>query len=308
MQIIRDVTRLPSDAKGATIAIGNFDGVHLGHQAIFTSSRKTADTLNTPLAAITFDPYPREFFKSGQEPFRLMRNTEKFKAIEALGINYLYLFTFDAKLASMSADTFVGKVLVEVLQAKHIVTGSNFCFGKDRLGTDATLKNHAETGVFSYDSIAPVMVGGEIVSSSLIRQKLREGEVAKATKLLGKPHRIVGDVIRGEGQGKTLGVATANIAMDGLFLPRLGIYTAHIISGGKTYQGVASIGTKPTFGNYPPRLEVHIFDFNNDLYDKEIAVDLLSYQREEITFETEDALVKQMQDDIQIARRLHETL
>jgi riboflavin kinase/FMN adenylyltransferase len=307
MQIINDLTSLQSNAKGATIAIGNFDGVHLGHQAIFAVAKKHAHDHHAPLAAITFDPYPREFFKPDHEPFRLMRNQEKFKAIESLGADFIFLLTFDAKLASMSADDFVERVLLEKLGAKQIVTGNNFCFGKDRKGTEGTLKSHAKARDFSYSSVSPISIDGDIVSSSLIRQKLREGDVAKATKLLGKPHRIVGSVIRGEGQGKAMGVATANIAMDDLFLPKLGIYSVRIVVGDHTYQGVASIGTKPTFGIYAPRLEVHLFDFDADLYDKEIAVDLLSYQREERKFETVDTLVKQMQDDIQTARRLHKT-
>ncbi len=308
MRVLFDYKSLRPEDRGASVAIGNFDGIHVGHRSVIDLAiRKAAERRLSP-AVLTFEPHPREFFCPSDPPFRLMNSAAKARGLEKLGIEILYQLPFGACLAGMSGERFVSEVLCEGLGISVAAAGGDFCFGKGRTATVADL---AEMGALSgFDVFAAPMLAssGREYSSTAVRKALSEGKPGAAAELLGSWHRIEGVVSRGEQRGRTLGFPTANVELTGLHPPRLGIYavSADILSGPRkgSHRGVASIGVRPTFGRKPLNLEVHIFDFDGDLYGEEISVALIEFQRPEIRFPDAAELVRQMRSDREEARKI----
>ncbi|MEM9011967.1 MAG: bifunctional riboflavin kinase/FAD synthetase [Pseudomonadota bacterium] len=295
-------------ARGAAAALGNFDGVHLGHQSVIALARAAAGERNAPLGVITFEPHPRSFFAPDAPAFRLMNATARANRLEKLGIDVLYELPFDAELAAMSAEAFAGDVLAAGLGIAHVVVGADFRFGKARRGDAEMLRALGAEYGFAV-TVAPLVTdAGNDVSSTAIRTALSEGRPRDAARMLGHLHRIDGVVEPGDQRGRDLGFPTANLAMAGLHLPRFGVYAVSVdIAEGPQagrWLGAASLGVRPTFGVNAPNLEVHLLDFSGDLYGQTLSVALVSFLRPEVAYDDVDALIAQMQNDCAEARRV----
>jgi riboflavin kinase/FMN adenylyltransferase len=303
MQLHRDLDQLPASAQGVALALGNFDGLHLGHCAILEETLKQAKALSCPAAVMTFEPHPREFFAPDAPKLRLMRLKEKMQALTDMGFSYLYLPHFNKALATTSAEDFVYRLLVEKLKVRHIITGNNFCFGAKRRGNSAYLSEASKQYGFSYHAMNHIVSDAGIISSTAIRKLLSEGQVVAANQLLGHAYTIAGHVAHGDKRGRTIGFPTANIPMHDLFLPKFGVYKVRVTLDGKEIAGVANIGARPTVGGIVPRAEIHLFDFTGDLYGKYIRATLHRFLREEKTFANIDALKAQITQDCEEARK-----
>lgn len=308
MKIIRDYTFLDPDARGASAAIGNFDGVHLGHLAVIDIARNAGAHIGAPLGVLTFDPHPREYFAPDAPPFRLMNPAAKASRLERIGVERLYQLNFNAALAALSPEDFAKRVISEGFGLRHVVVGSDFCFGKGRSGRAADLKRFGEDMGFGV-TIAELVEGAQgQVSSTRIRQALSDGQPREAAAMLGHWHRIEGTVIGGEQRGRELGYPTANMSIDGLHPPRFGVYAVLVrVQDGPhqgDYTGVASMGVRPMFGENRPNLETFVFDFSGDLYGATLSVALVDYLRPEVKFEGLDALITQMDKDSAQARTI----
>ncbi len=306
MDTYRSHTDVPRSAQGSTCVIGNFDGIHQGHQSVIDTARTIATRTCSPLAVMTFEPHPRSFFAPDGEPFRLMNPLSRSLRLAALGIDVLFELPFDRALATMTAAAFASDVLSEGLGLAHAVVGRDFRYGVRRAGTFETLIADCRTHAIEVTIVPELTRADHKVSSTAIRAALRNGDVRTAAALLGTPHTIAGPVIPGERRGRTLGFPTANLALDDLLQPRAGVYAVRVRLNKTASQvpmpAVASIGIKPTFGTHPPSLEVHIFDFDADIYGQLIAVELIAFLRPEITFASPEDLIDQMHTDCQDAR------
>ncbi len=301
MRIIRDYQYVSENDKGASVAIGNFDGVHLGHRSVIDLAQRKARALDCPLGIVTFEPHPREYFAPNAASFRLMSATARQNRLEKLGVERLYELNFNAALSSLSAREFARDVIVNGFGLRHVVIGEDFNFGKGRQGSSQTLLDMGAEMGFGV-TVAPLIADkmGEF-SSTNIRKSLSEGKPEDAARMLGHWHRIDGKVVGGDQRGRDLGYPTANLAIDGLHLPRFGVYAVlvDVLEGPfkGSYQGAASIGLRPTFGGENPNLEVYIFDFSGDIYETEISVALVAFQRPELKFDTLEALIAQIDAD-----------
>ena len=306
MRMIRDTLYLDPDDRGAAAAIGNFDGVHLGHQAVIDITRDAARHAKAPLGVMTFEPHPRSFFARNDAPFRLMNAEAKANRLEKLGVEKLYEVPFNAALAALTPAEFARDIIVDRLGLAHIVVGADFCFGKDRAGDTAALQAFGAEMGFGVTIADMVDIGETPVSSTAIRTALTEGRPRDAAKMLGHWHRIEGEVIRGDQRGRDLGFPTANMAMTDLHAPHFGVYAVivDVLTGPHAgrYQGAASLGTRPTFGESIANCETYIFDFKGDLYGTHLSVALVEYLRPELKFTTVEALVTQMDKDCLLAR------
>ncbi|RFP88806.1 bifunctional riboflavin kinase/FAD synthetase [Rhodobacteraceae bacterium 63075] len=308
MQIVRAHHDTPPAARGAAVAIGNFDGVHLGHRAVIDIARSAAETNGTPLGILTFEPHPRSYFAPDAPPFRLMNAEARAHRLEKLGVDVLYELPFDAAMAGLAPEGFAREVISEGLGLTHVVVGADFCFGKDRAGDAAALIRYGEMMGFGV-TIAD-LIGGETgrVSSTAIRAALAEGRPQDAAAMLGHLHRFEGPVITGAQRGRDLGFPTANLDISGLHLPRFGVYAVMIdvLTGphAGAYHGAASLGTRPMFGENAPNLETYIFDFSGDIYGETISVGLAHFLRPEETFDGLEPFIAQMQADCDAARAL----
>jgi len=306
MRIVRDYQFIDAADRGAAVAIGNFDGVHLGHQAVLDITREIAAREKAPLGILTFEPHPREYFATDAPPFRLMNATAKANRVEKLGVETLYQLNFNAVLSGLSAEDFARDVIAEGLGLSHVVVGSDFCFGKGRSGTSDMLAAFGQSFGFGVTIADLVRDGDQVFSSTAIRNALSEGEPKEAAKMLGHYHRIEGEVIHGDARGRDLGYPTANMSLDGLHKPKFGIYAVlvDVLTGPHvgTYHGVASLGERPTFGVNIPNLETFIFDFSGDLYGADLSVALVDFQRPELKFDSLEALITQMDQDSLQAR------
>jgi len=292
------------NARGAAIALGNFDGVHLGHQAVIASARTAATNLNAPLGVAVFEPHPRHVFQPDAPPFRLQTNDQRARALTALGVQHLYEIAFDRALSQLSDEEFAQRVLAERLGVAHVSVGADFRFGRGRMGDAASLARLGAALGFSVEAVSPVGDGAK-TSSSAIRDAIATGAVDQASKLLGRPWAIEGTVQRGFQRGRGFGFATANIALGDYVQPRLGIYAVRVAIDGRRFDGVASVGVNPTVGALPkPLLEAHIFDFDAELYGKTIEVELIAFLRDEAKFETAEILARQIAEDAAAARAL----
>lgn len=304
MQINRDYRTTPESARGASAAIGNFDGVHLGHRSVIELARAAGG----PLGVVTFEPHPREVFQPDAPPFRLMSPDAKAHRLEKLGVEVLHELPFDKDLAGLSPEQFARDVLAEGLGLRHVVVGADFRFGKTRAGGTEDLRAYGEAFGFGV-TIAPLLEGKDgDVSSTAIREALAEGRPGDAQAMLGHWHRIEGEVIHGEKRGRELGFPTANMSMDGLHLPKFGVYAVlvDVLDGPHrgSYHGAASLGVRPMFGENRPNLETFVFDFKGDLYGAHLSIGLVAFLRPELKFDGLEALIAQMDADCADARRI----
>ncbi|PIE11654.1 MAG: bifunctional riboflavin kinase/FMN adenylyltransferase [Rhodobacterales bacterium] len=308
MKILRATSTTDPALRGAATAIGNFDGVHLGHQSVIELARKEAARLGAPLGVMTFEPHPREIFVPDAPPFRLMNAQARAHRLEKLGVDVLYELPFSRDLADLTASAFAEEIIARGLGLSHVVVGADFRFGRDRGGNAASLRACGDKLGFGV-TMADLLAAGEMeISSTAIRRALSEGRPGDAAQMLGHWHRIEGPVIHGEKRGRELGYPTANIAIDGLHPPRFGVYavTVDILDGAHagSYIGAASIGVRPMFDGDTPNCEVFLFDFDGDLYGARLSVGLVSYLRGEETFDSLDALIDQMGRDCARAREI----
>jgi riboflavin kinase/FMN adenylyltransferase len=308
MRIIRDYTYLDPQDRGAAAAIGNFDGVHLGHQAVIDLARKAGEEIGAPLGVVTFEPHPREYFAPDAPPFRLMNAETRAHRLEKLGVEKLYELNFNAALAALSPEAFARDVIAQGLGLRHVVVGADFCFGKGRAGNAEDLERFGEEMGFGV-TIAELVRGetGEI-SSTAIRKALSEGRPRDAARMLGHWHRIDGPVIGGEQRGRALGYPTANMSIERLHPPKFGIYAVlvDVLEGPHKghYHGAASLGVRPMFKGEEPNLETYLFDFAGDLYGTHLSVALVEYLRPEARFDSIEAFVAQMDEDCARAREI----
>jgi riboflavin kinase/FMN adenylyltransferase len=304
MQLIRSFSRTPHTLKHAVIALGNFDGLHLGHQAILRQTLALAKSLKAPAAVMSFEPHPREFFKPNAPKLRLMRTRDKILTLRTMGFDALFLPRFTAALAATEAEDFIQNILCDQLAAQHIITGDNFCFGKNRKGNSQLLTLSSIHGKFGYSAIAAVEQEQKPVSSSAIREALSHGDTALAALLLGSPFFISGHVAHGDKRGRTIGFPTANITLKNLFIPKLGVYAVRAHIGNTSIDGVANLGIRPTFAGTYPRLETHLFNFDQEIYGQPIRVNLLTFIRAEQHFTSLDEMTAQLKADSATAKHL----
>ncbi|QGX97396.1 bifunctional riboflavin kinase/FAD synthetase [Roseovarius faecimaris] len=306
MRTIRDYTFVEPADRGASVAIGNFDGVHLGHQAVIDIARREGRKIDAPLGILTFEPHPREFFAPDAPAFRLMGAEARAHRLEKLGVERLYELSFNAALSALSPEEFATRVIAQGLGLRHVVVGADFCFGKGRAGNAADLQRFGAALGFGV-TIADLLEGqnGE-VSSTAIRQALTDGRPRDAAAMLGHWHRIEGRVISGEQRGRDLGYPTANMSIEGLHPPRFGVYAVmvDVLDGPHKgqYQGAASLGVRPMFQGELPNLETFLFDFSGDLYGADLSVALVEYLRPEEVFDSLEAFIAQMDADCARAR------
>jgi riboflavin kinase/FMN adenylyltransferase len=293
---------LPATADGpVALTIGNFDGVHRGHQAMLTRLVEAAEDLRLPSTVLTFDPHPREFFAPATAPARLTGRRQKLETFRAFGVDRVVIARFDAALARMSAEAFIADVLVRRLAARWVLVGDDFRFGKGRAGDLALLRRHAAT--FSVEEMRSVEVGAQRASSTAVRDALNSGDFERATALLGRPFAIIGRVAHGEKLGRSLGFPTANIPLRHV-PPVSGIFAVRVHGLGDVPRaGVASLGVRPTVrAGGRPLLEVFLFDFDETIYGRRVAVELLHKLRDEEKYDTLAALTTQIRADVAQAR------
>jgi len=308
MRTVRDYQYVRPEDRGASAAIGNFDGVHLGHQAVIAIAREVAERLGAPLGVVTFEPHPREYFAPATPTFRLMNAEAKAHRLEKLGIGRLYELNFNKVLSGLSPRDFARDVLSTGLGLAHVVVGSDFCFGKGRTGTAADLERFGAEMGFGVTVTPLLETGGVEVSSTRIRDALSAGRPRDAARMLGHLHRIEGEVVKGDQRGRELGYPTANMSIAGLHPPKFGVYAvkADVLTGPHAgcYDAVASLGVRPMFGVNLPNLETFLFDFKGDLYGAHLSVALVEYLRPEMAFKSVDALISRMDVDSAEARRI----
>jgi riboflavin kinase/FMN adenylyltransferase len=302
MDVVRGWRDVPASAQGAVFAIGNFDGVHRGHQAVLREARRLADSEGKRAGAVVFDPHPREFFEPGRPFFHLTPLPLKLELLAALGLDQTVVIPFDQDLASLSADAFARDVLAGGLRAAHVVVGYDFTYGKGRTGSTEELARLGSSLGYGVDVVAPIGSGGITFSSSQVRQHLREGAMQEAAIQLGYWWRVRDVVASGAGRGKGLGFPTANIPLDDGQDVERGIYALRVVHGGRRYHAAGYVGSSPTFGDGPVTLEAYLLDFEGDLYDAEIEVEFIAQLRGDETFVSPDALAAQMQKDCVHAR------
>lgn len=282
--------------------MGNFDGVHLGHRAVIEAARQAG----APLGIVTFEPHPRQFFAPDAPPFRLMNSESRANRLARLGVEQLFELPFGAVLAGLSPEAFARDVLVTGLGVSHVTVGADFVFGKDRAGNVATLRDLGQTLGFGVTVVPLVGTGGQDYSSTAIRQALSDGRPRDAERMLGHLHRIEGEVVHGNKRGREFGWPTANMHIHDLHLPRLGVYAVvvDVLTGPDklSCQGVASLGVRPMFGRNEPNLEVHLFDFDGDLYGQHLSVGLVEFLRDEASFDSVQVLIDQIAADAEQAR------
>ena len=297
----------PED-RGAAVAMGSFDGVHRGHQKVIALAAEAARQSGAPLGVITFDPHPRAYFRPHEPAFRLMKPEQQARALEALGVDILYVLPMDAEIAQMSDREFVERVLIGGLGASHVSLGFDNSFGKGRSGSPESMRLYGQEMGFGV-SVAEAVADrdGDKFSSTGVREALRDGEPGEAAEILGRPFAIEGAVQRGRQLGRKLGFPTANVPLDDYVAPRFGVYATRTrLADGRYVPGVANIGLNPTVeGGVPkPLLEVWLFDFDEDIYDQVIETDLIAFLRPEEKFPGLEAMTEQVMRDAAQARAL----
>ncbi len=300
--VIRDDTPAIAIVKGAVVALGNFDGVHLGHRVVLKAAQDMAARRGMPAMAVTFEPHPRSFFNPNIAQFRLTDARARLRLLAGAGLSGAVVMTFDAARAGTAAEDFVARDLVDRLGVTGVVAGYDFHFGKGRRGSPDLLRAMGERLGFEVFIQPHVDLDGRAVSSTAIRNALGQGELEEANTLLGYPWFVSGEVLHGDKRGRDLGYPTANLRLDPACGLRHGIYAVRIGLDGKRLGGVASFGRRPTFDNGAPLLEIHLFDFADDLYGKSLDVAFIAFLREELKFDDIGALVRQMDDDSARAR------
>lgn len=304
MRVIRGTTSVPPDAQGAVIALGNFDGVHRGHQVLIARAISEAKREGRPAGVLLFEPHPREFFHPHEPHFRLTPLDDKLAILEKLGLDLAVVIPFDAELASLDADRFIDGILIGALRVAHIVVGYHFFFGHKRSGSVETLRAAGAKYGFGVTVVEPVAEGGEPFSSTAVRLKLAEGDVKAAAAALGRPWHVSGTVIGGAQRGTGMGFPTANLAMPKGTALGHGIFAVRVKLEDRLLDGAAYLGTRPTFDDGMPVLEVFLFDFDEKIYGKPIAVIFIDKVRDDRKFVTSEELVRQMQVDCEQAQAI----
>lgn len=311
ISLYRSLSDLPETTRGAVLAIGNFDGVHLGHQQVIADARALAAAKNAPLGVMLFDPHPQQFFAPDAPPFRLTRLVTRAALLANLGVDFTLALPFDATMAACEAEDFISDILLAQLGVSAVCVGYDFCFGKGRRGNFAMLQDiGGEMGFETFATEAVLQPNSTSpFSSSAIRNFLRDGDPEQAAQLMGHAFAIEAEVQKGDQRGRTIGFATANMPLHDYVLPKFGVYavSAEVLDGafaGQTLKGVANLGMRPTVGTDKPRLESHFFDFEGDLYGANLRVSLLHFIRPEQKFDGLDALKAQISMDSDQAREM----
>ena len=305
MQRVTLAGGIPEALRGSIVALGNFDGFHLGHQAVVRRAIDRAFHERRPAVVATFDPHPVIFFKPDVPPFRLTTLDQRQALFDHAGADAMLVFEFGAALASMDAEAFVAEVLVDQIGAAGVITGDDFSFGKGRTGDPALLRALGERHGLAAEAVPQVLLDGQRISSGRIREALVDGDTGTATHMLSRDFAIEGVVQRGDARGRELGFPTANVTLGDYQRPRYGVYAVRVtLDDGTEHPGVANLGVRPTFQPPQELLEAYLFGFDGDLYGRRIEVALHAYIREERKFGDLDGLVAQMREDEAAARRL----
>jgi riboflavin kinase / FMN adenylyltransferase len=302
--VIRDTTPASAIPNGTVVAMGNFDGVHLGHRAVIEAALQMGRAHGRPALAVTFEPHPRSFFSPNTPQFRLTDEAGKLRLLAGTGLAGAVIMTFDKNRAGTTAQHFIHHDLIERLGISGIAVGYDFHFGKGRVGSPSLLVSEAPRLGIEVDVQAHIDIAERPVSSSAIRMALAEGQIEDATAMLGGPWFVNGEVIHGEKRGRDLGYPTANIRLDKNCGLKHGIYAVRAGRGSERFNGVASFGRRPTFDNGAPLLEVFLFDFKGDLYGNLLDIAFIGFIRDELKFDNIDALIRQMDDDSARARAM----
>jgi len=304
MDIIIGIENIRRKFRNPVLTLGNFDGVHLGHQRIFEELKEEARKIDGEAIVFTFDPHPLQILNPQRCPPLITPFKKKLMLMERSGIDVLIVATFDLSLANIMPEAFVKQILVDEIGAKKILVGYNYYFGKDRKGNVEMLIRLGQKFGFEVKVIEAMKVNDIPVSSSKIRELIQDGKMPDAAQLLGRNYLLIGKVIWGADRGKQLGFPTANLEiLNGLY-PKTGVYAVEVIMGDKTYPGVADVGYNPTFGENPLSVEVHILNFSRDIYGEEIQLIFLERIRDEKAFENPDSLARQIRKDIAVARKI----
>ncbi|MBC7984989.1 MAG: bifunctional riboflavin kinase/FAD synthetase [Candidatus Obscuribacterales bacterium] len=307
MELVRGLHNLRPRHRSCVVTIGNYDGVHLGHQAMLQSLRAHAERLKVPATVMCFEPSPLEFLRSKTPdacaPARLTRFREKFHELALHGVERMVCARFDARMQMVTPQAFVDDILVKGLGARWVVVGNDFRFAQARAGTVALLRERGAALGFGVDEIAPYLVNGERVSSSLVRAALAAGDMSRAKQLLGRPYRMFGKVIAGKRLGRTLGFPTANLRLHRRIIPMMGVFAVRVTGAGlNAAPAVANLGTRPVVNGQEPLLEAHVFDFDGDLYGQNLRVEFIARLRDERWFPNLNELTIQMKEDAAQAR------
>lgn len=307
MRLVRHISDMPFEhlRNGSVVTIGSYDGLHVGHIQLLDRVTAAAKQRGLPAVVMSFEPTPKEFFSASSPPARLMRFREKFDALAAHGIDVFYCPRFDAAMRDVSADELIRRILIHGLNARQLVVGDDFQFARRREGRIDLLKKTGGVLGFTVEQVASVLVGDTRVSSTAIRNALWEGDLQRATELLGRPYSMSGKIVRGEKIGRALGYPTANVDLRRRQSAVMGIFAVRVRGLGRgEVDAVASVGCRPTFGGTNPILEVHIFDFDGDIYGQNIHVDFIARLRGQEKYDRVDDLVAQMHRDADNAKSI----
>lgn len=305
MKVLHDATHVAEAFDGPCVTVGNFDGVHRGHRSVIERARELANELGRPCVAITFRPHPAAVLSDAGPPERLTSDLQQREQLAELGLDALLCQPFDTDFAKLAPEEFFGDFLVGALRASGVVVGSSFRFGAGRRGDVAVLERLAGDGL-RVVGVSPVVLGGEPVSSTRIRELLHEGRPGEAAELLGRPFALEGRVVRGDGRGRQLGFPTANIEPREVMVPATGVYATLLQRDEQSLPSVTNVGRRPTFGPRAIGVETHVFDFDGNLYDERVRLQLLHRIRGERRFDSADELVAQIGSDQETAKRLLE--
>lgn len=304
MTFIRGLHMLQPGEKKSVVTIGSFDGVHIGHQAILQQLKQAAERLQLPSVVMTFEPQPREYFSTERAPARLMRLREKIDTLLDFGIDHVVCLKFNRQLRNLSAEDFINQVLVRGLAVDYLIVGDDFRFGCDRSGDFAMLRERGAQCGFQVMDTATVEADGRRVSSTLVREVVERGDFARAAELLGRPFSISGVVGYGQQLGRELGFPTANVQLNRYSAPLSGVFAVRVNVAGTLFNGAANVGFRPTVGDFPkPILEVHLLDFDSDLYGQKIAVEFVHKIREETKFASVEKLIATIEADVKLIRQ-----
>jgi riboflavin kinase/FMN adenylyltransferase len=305
MEVIWKAKDFGRSFKNPVLTLGNFDGVHLGHQRIFQQVRRKAEEISGEALAYTFAPHPVQLLKPGKDPFLLLPIGERIRLIGEAGIDVTICAPFTQEFASLTAEEFVRDILHRQIGVHRVYVGQNTSFGRGRTGSVSLLKEFGKRYGFVVEAVEAVEVGGTVISSSRIRRLIRQGDIPGATEMLGRRPLLVGEVIHGYGRGgKKLGFPTANLKVEEVLLPKPGIYSVWIAYEGQRFPGVANLGWNPTFQDHKFSIEVHILNFGKDIYGQTLRVEFVERQRDEVTFRGPGDLIAQIKKDIEQAKKV----
>ena len=305
LQVIDRWRHLAPELRGAAVALGAFDGVHRGHRQVIADAARAAAKLRAPLGAISFDPHPRRYFGRETQPFRLMTTDQQARALDELGVERFYILPFDQEMAAFSDEAFARIVLHESLGAKHVAAGFDISFGAGRTGSPDRLREFGEAFGFGVSIAEPVGTHGDKFSSSAIRQALRDGHPEIAAEILGRPFAVEGVVVHGDKLGRTIGFPTANIPLGDYLRPKFGIYATRTrLADGREVAGVSYVGPRPILNGTDERLEVHLFDFDEDIYGETLETYFIRYLRGDQNFDNWDDMLTQIRKDAHAARAI----